>query len=365
MANIYTYGSASQGTSSPTTNPLIYPVARAYQGTSQACILDLTPPTFAGVSSLTLQSFGQIRVQYAAASDASAPIKYEIYIKQSDPINLFYSSNIVAITDKLQFDIFTLPNGVILNSSAPYYIGVKAVDAVGNRDNNLVNMNITTSGISGSGSSEYEVAGVFTVDSSGNFIGSLWATINDELVTSLPRLGTASYTIYDKNSALVAGMSESGITPDANGRFTITPIVSTLDLIGNFYTVKATIVVDSLPRNNYLAISGTSSDVGGSVFEARGMFSISANNQLRGSFWAVKDGDHIVSGLSTASYTIYDADGNTIGITESSMVATSGVYKITPVGAEAILDLTHYTVKITITTSEKTINSVLGIALGE
>jgi len=365
MSNIYVTGRAEQGSSLGTSPGKLFAFKSAYQGSSSACIIDLTPPTFLGVSSLTLQSLGQIRVQYAAATDSSTPVRYEIYIKQSDAINLFNSSNLVSITDKLQFDIFTLPNGVILGSGAPYYIGVKAVDAVGNRDNNLISMNIVTTGISGSGSSEYEVAGVFTVDSTGNFIGSLWATVNDDLVTSLPRLGTASYSIYDKNSALVVGMSESGITPDANGQFTITPITSTLDLVGNFYTVKATIVVDSFARNNYLPISGVSSDAGGSVFEARGMFSISASNQLRGSFWAVKDGDHITTGLGTASYTIYDADGNTIGITESSIVATDGIYKISAVGAEAILDLTHYTVKITINTSEKNINSVLGIALGE
>lgn len=366
MANIYTYGSASQGTSSPTTNPLIYPIARAYQGTSQSCILDLTPPTFAGVSSLTLQSFGQIRVQYAAASDASAPIKYEIYIKQSDAINLFYPANIVAITDKLQFDIFTLPNGVILNSSAPYYIGVKAVDAVGNRDNNLVNMNITTTGISGSGSSEYEVAGVFTVDSSGNFIGSLWATINDELVTSLPRLGTASYAIYDKNSALVVGMAETGITPDANGQFTITPVVSSLDLVSNFYTIKATIIVDSLPRSNYLPISAGVGSAGGVVFEPRAVFSINASNQLQASIWITEDGEQINTGLGTASFTIYDKDGNSVSISQSGLIAdVNGIYKSTPVSAVSILDLTHYVVLFEITVNSQIKKGAVGITVAE
>lgn len=366
MAEIYIHGSATQGTSSPTTNPLIYPIARAYQGTSQACIVDLNPPVFSGVSSLTLQSLGQIRVQWAAASDASAPIRYEVYIKQGDAINLFYSSNIVTITDKLQADVFTLANGVLLGSGAPYYIGVKAVDAVGNRDNNLVSMNLSTTGISAGGSTEYEVAGVFAINEDGELIGSLWATVNDELVTSLPRLGTASYVIYDRNAALVSGMAESGITAGANGQFTITPVASTLDLSDNFYTVKATIVVDSLPRNNYLPISGSPADTGGVVFEPRAVFSISASNQLECTLWITADGQSLNSSLGTASFTIYDKSGTSIGISQSGLVAdANGWFHMTPVSASPIIDLTHFVVKVYVTVDSVVRTGVVAITLGE
>jgi hypothetical protein len=366
MSDILIHGSATQGTSAPTTNPLIYPVARAYQGTSQACIVDLTPPTFAGVTSLTLQSFGQIRVQWGVATDSTTPIKYEIYIKQSDSVNLFYPANIISITDKLLFDVFTLPNGVVLGSGAPYYIGVKAVDAVGNRDNNLAIMNISTTGISSGGATEYEVAGVFNVDTSGNFIGSLWATVNDELVTSLPRLGTASYVIYDKNANLVVGMAESGITPDANGQFTITPVASILDLTANFYTVKATIVVDSLPRNNYLSITGTSETTGGVVYEPRAVFSINASNQLQTSLWITKDGEQLNSGLGTASFTIYDKAGVAVGISQSGLTANgNGVYTSSPVSAANILDLTHYVVLIEVSVDSDIKKGAVGITVAE
>lgn len=366
MAEIYIHGSAVQGTSSPTTNPLIYPVARAYQGTSQACIVDLNPPVFSGVSSLTLQSLGQIRAQWAAASDASAPIRYEVYIKQGDDINLFYASNIVTITDKLQADIFTLSNGVLLGSGAPYYIGVKAVDAVGNRDNNLISMNLATTGISAGGSTEYEVAGIFTVNDSGDLIGSLWATVNDELVTSLPRLGTASYAIYDSNAMLVPGMAESGIIADANGQFTITPIVSTLDLSDNFYTVKATIVVDSLPRSNYLPISGSPAAQGSIVFEPRAVFSISASNQLDCTLWLTADGQAVTSALGTADFAIYDKAGALIGISQTGLVAdANGWYHMTPVSAAPIIDLTHFVVKVSITVDSVVRTGVVAITLGE
>lgn len=366
MADILIHGSATQGTSAPTTNPRIYPIARAYQGTSQACIVDLNPPVFSGVSSLTLQSLGQIRAQWAAASDASAPIRYEVYIKQGDDINLFYAANIVTITDKLQTDIFTLSNGVLLGSGAPYYIGVKAVDAVGNRDNNLISMNLATTGISASGSTEYEVAGIFAVNDSGDLIGSLWATVNDDLVTSLPRLGTASYAIYDSNAMLVPGMAESGITADANGQFTITPIVSSLDLNGNFYTVKATIVVDSLPRSNYLSISGSPAAQGSIVFEPRAVFSINASNQLEGTIWITSDGQHVTTDLGTASFTIHNAAGATIGISQSGLTAdVNGLYHMSPASALSITDLTHFVVKIAVSVDSVIKSGVVAITLGE
>lgn len=366
MANIYIHGSATQGTSSPTTNPLIYPVARAYQGTSQACIVDLTPPVFAGVSSLTIQPLGQIRVQWAPGTDISNPIRYEVYVKPIDSINLFNSINLVAITDKLQFDVFTLSNGTLLGSGIQYYVGVKAVDAVGNRDNNLVSMSILSTGISAGSQSEYEVAGVFTVDDNGDFIGTLWASLNDEIITSLPRLGTASYSIYDKNANLVVGMSETGIVADANGQFTITPVASVLDLTDNFYTVKATIVVDSLPRNNYLPISGTSDKAGGIVYEPRAVFSINASNQLQASIWLTKDGEQINSGLGNASFTVFDKDGVAIGISQSGLIADgNGFYKSTPVSASSIIDLTHYVVLLNVEVDSQVKRGAVAITVAE
>lgn len=366
MSDFFISGKIYQGTSAPTTNPLIYPVARAYQGTSQACIVDLIPPTFAGISALTVQSLGQLRASWLAGTDATAPIKYEIYIKANDAVNLFYQSNIVAITDKLQFDIFTLPNGTVLSSGVDYYVGVKAVDAVGNRDNNLISQSIQTSGISASGSTEYELGGIFNVGINGNLIGSFWASMNDELISALPRLGTASYVIYDKNANIVAGMTESGITPDANGQYTITPIASLLDFENNFYTIKVTAIVDGFARSNYLPVTFLQDREATQAWEPRGGFSINASNQLQGTLWLTENGEHVTSGLGTASYTIYDKDSNTIGITESGIVADAqGFFKITPVLATAILDLTHYVVKISITANSKLYKGVLFIGVAE
>ena len=101
-------------------------------------------------------------------------------------------------------------------------------------------------------------------------------------------------------------------------------------------------------------------------FECRAVFSISASNQLQGTIWVVKNGVHLLSNLSTASYVIRDKYGNTIGITETGIVAdVNGLYHITPVLADAIQDLTHYTVDLFISAESQIRKGVVGITLGE
>ena len=102
------------------------------------------------------------------------------------------------------------------------------------------------------------------------------------------------------------------------------------------------------------------------VFEARGIFSITASNQLQGTLWAVKDGEIYTFQLISASYQILNAAGTPIGITESGLTPdANGFFYITPVLAANIVDLTHYTILITINGAAKTIESAIGIALGE
>jgi hypothetical protein len=364
MSDLLVLRRVSQGTSAPTTNPLIYVNGPAYQGTSLACLVDTVPPTFGGIASLSLQSFGQIRATWLPAVDPSGPIRYEIYIKANDNINLFYAQNLVAITDKLLADIFTLPNGVLISGGVTYHLGVRAVDVVGNRETNGVSLSIESTGISSSGTSEYQTNGVFSINEDGELIATLWATINEEIVNAPGRLGTASYVIYDRDGNLVPLMTETGIVADSNGQYQITPIVSTLILTANFYVVKATIVVDGQPRNNFLPIVGMpgSEDAGGAVVEPRAVFSINASNQLQGSLWITRDGERINLGLGTASFSIYDKDGIAIGINQTGLTAdANGVYKTTAVSALAIQDLTHYYVTVSITLDSVIKTNIIGL----
>jgi len=101
-------------------------------------------------------------------------------------------------------------------------------------------------------------------------------------------------------------------------------------------------------------------------YESRGIFSIDASNKLQATFWIVKDGVQMISGLGLASYLIRDFEGNTIGISESNIAADSnGLFITTPVLATSIQDLTHYTVELNIVADSENRKNILGITLGE
>jgi hypothetical protein len=159
-------------------------------------------------------------------------------------------------------------------------------------------------------------------------------------------------------------MSESGILPDSEGFFEIVPVASILDLDNNFYAAKVTILVDGVNITYNLPILHSAA---GHQYESRAIFSISSSNELQGTLWCTKDSEMMSDGvLGAASYTIYDRNGNSIGITESGIMPDgNGYYQISPVNASSILDLTHYVVKIIILASGENRIGTVGITLGE
>ena len=328
-----------------------------YQGSSQACIIDTTPPTFSGITTLTVGSSGQLVCSWSAASDSTPPIHYEIYVQANTATGLFNSSNIAEIVTGTNSSIFTLNNGSYLAIDTTYYVGVKAVDAVGNRDNNTVSLNAISTGIV-AGSPVYTPLGAFTINSDDELQGTIWITKNNINMTS--GLSTASYEIYDKTGTLVPGMSETGIVADANGQFKITPVASSLANSLDHYLIKLTINADSSNRIAYVPLIQKSV-----VYKCHGVFSINASNQLLGTLWASIDDMAATSNLGTASYQVYDASGNAIvGLTQSGISAdVNGRYIITPV-ASTLIDLTHYTVRIQITVDGELRTSYRGITLG-
>jgi len=332
------------------------------QESSLACVIDLIPPVFAGVSATTLGSLGQIRAQWSAATDVSNPISYEVYVQASTAVGLFNPINIAYVTTQLQMNIFADSFGNLLQNAVQYYIGVRAVDAVGNRDSNSVSLMQISPGITGAVSAA--ISGIFNIDDNNQLIASFWVTDSFGVINNPTRLGTASYVIYDRYGNLVPGMAQSGIVADAQGFFEITPVTSILDLDNNFYAAKVTIPVDGVPIVYNLPVVHAAV---GHQYEPRAVFSINASNQLQATIWCTKDGELMSDGtLGTASYTIYDKDSNSIGITESGITADlNGYFEISPVSAAAILDLTHYVVKITIMAAGENRVGTVGITLGE
>ena len=60
--------------------------------------------------------------------------------------------------------------------------------------------------------------------------------------------------MYDSACSAVAGMSQSGILADGNGRFSITPVASSLvDL--THYTIRVAITVDRILRTSYVGLT--------------------------------------------------------------------------------------------------------------
>lgn len=123
----------------------------SYQRTPNACQLDTTPPTFAGIASVTPQNNGALTVAWLAATDSSPPISYEIYIALGsvNAATLFVSGNLVMISppNTLSCPIFTLGDrSTFIVKDQLYTLGVRARDAVGNVDSNTAILTSTSIG---------------------------------------------------------------------------------------------------------------------------------------------------------------------------------------------------------------------------
>jgi len=327
------------------------------QNLPSASVADITAPTFAGITGLSSGVLGQLIATWSVATDATPPIRYEVYIQLGTATGLFSLSNISTIVTGTSASVFNLADGSYLALGSTYYVGVRAVDALGNRETNTVSMNAISEGVA-EGTPLYKPQGAFTINSSDQLQGTIWISKNANNMTT--GLGTASYVIYDKSGALVGGMSESGIVADANGQYKITPVASTLSNTLDHYLIKATVSADSADRIAYIPLVQKSV-----VYKCHGVFSISTTNQFQGTLWGSVDDMAAATGLGTASYTVYDSAGAAVaGLTQSGIAADgNGRFIITPV-ASSLLDLTHYTIKISITIDGELRTSYRGLTLG-
>jgi len=316
-----------------------------YQSTSSACIVDLTPPTFAGINFLDVESRGQIRAGWSAATDATAPIRYEVYIKASTSTGLFSTTNIIAVTPNLQYDIFTLPDGSFLQNGVTYYVGVRAIDGVNNRDSNVVSMNVISTGVLTT-IDVYKNEVSWSIDNSNQFRLTMWSNKNESLALA-PNgiLGTASYQIYNKSGVAVVGMSGSGITADSNGLYIAPAIANNLTENAEHYEIRTSIVVDGEARVNYITLMNSKDD-----YKIDGLFFVNNENDFDGIFWVSKNEILKTSNLGTASYQVFDHDGNLIvGMSGSGITADiNGLYIIPHIPSLLPEDYPGFTIKITL-----------------
>lgn len=317
-----------------------------YQGTSSACIVDLTPPTFSGINFLDVESRGQIRAGWSAASDATAPIRYEVYIKASTATGLFNTINIISVTPNLQYDIFTLPDGTFLQNGTTYYVGVRAIDGVNNRDNNVVSMNVISTGVLTS-IDIYESLASYSIDDNGDFVVTAWANKNNNTAKS-PNgvLGLAQYQVFDKNGTAVVGMSGSGISANSDGLYVFPAISNLIDTDHSHYEIRIKIVVDGELRENIIPILPSDN-----IIQINGVADVNDSNQITGSFW-VTENSKIISGsaLGLGSYVAYDTLGNLIpGLSQSNISPdVNGFYIITPIPLGSTDITKAFVVKLTV-----------------
>jgi hypothetical protein len=322
-----------------------------YQGTSDACIVDLTPPVFAGITSLDVESRGQIRAGWSAATDPTPPIRYEIYIKASTATGLFNFTNIVALTPNLQYDIYNLPDGSFLQNGVTYFVGIRAIDGVNNRDSNTVSVSVISTGILTS-IDTYETKASFSIDDSDQFRITAWANKNGNLANSPGAvLGTGSYQVYDKLGVAISGMSGSGVSANSQGLYVFPAVANLLEEESEHYEIKVTISVDGESRVNFVRI-----EAGIEQYAVDGTGGIDSSNNLVGSFWVTENERIVTSNLGVGSYQVYTADGTLVpGFSETGITAdVNGFFTVTSIPLPPALSNTEpYIARYTIVVSGK------------
>lgn len=113
-----------------------------------SCTIDSTPPTFAGIATVTFQLDGSAVVTWAAATSTKTPVRYEIYVSPGSvsAAALFVTANRVAFAPGalLAWRIFVLRDQVTyFMPGASYTFGIRAVDSQNYADTNTVILTAT------------------------------------------------------------------------------------------------------------------------------------------------------------------------------------------------------------------------------
>jgi hypothetical protein len=198
-----------------------------YQDTALACVTDLTPPTFSGISGLSVNPDGSMTASWSAATDSTPQIRYEVYVQGSTATGLFNLANIQQIVTTTSARIFTLPNLTYLQNGVTYYVGVRAVDGVGNRETNTASQNAVSTGVLAA-AVKYEGIALLSVNEANELLGLVYLHGDGKAVSTL--LGTATFSVYDETETLLPAFTQTGLTANANGVYTLAPVsASTLD----------------------------------------------------------------------------------------------------------------------------------------
>lgn len=146
--------------------------------TPVACIVDTAPPTFAGISGLVANVDGSLTASWAAGSDLSSPVEYDVFIQADTATGLFTAANIQQAKFGTSARIYTLANESPLAATVVYFVGVRARDRLGNTETNTVSLSAMSNGVNlGSVSPEDLLTIVQNLTTSGQ---EIIATVDDD-----------------------------------------------------------------------------------------------------------------------------------------------------------------------------------------
>lgn len=103
------------------------------------------------------------------------------------------------------------------------------------------------------------------------------------------------------------------------------------------------------------------------VYQVCAVANINASNQLEATIWLNINGQRLDNDLITTQYTIRDKNGTAVsGLNQTGIAPDiNGFFKITPVSAALLTDLTHFVMDISIGTDDGEVVGSVGLVRGE
>lgn len=110
-----------------------------------AALTDLTAPTGGAITSVTNNPDGSVKAQWGAASDPSTPITYEVYVQKGSATGIFALTPF--LSRDLSIDLYKDSLGAAIVQGDVVHVGVRPVDAVGNRSSITTTLSVTATGV--------------------------------------------------------------------------------------------------------------------------------------------------------------------------------------------------------------------------
>lgn len=106
-------------------------------------------PTFAGINGLVGQANGSLLASWLVATDDHTPIDYLVYILPGIVTSAVLFASVPALIRQsaLSAELFRDGNNAILIKDQLYSVGVRAQDALGNMESNVVMLTAVSTGV--------------------------------------------------------------------------------------------------------------------------------------------------------------------------------------------------------------------------